>query len=329
MGWSAAVRRTRRDLGRPERARHTRDLVGARSRLLVVVAGRRGRAAGAGQALGPRGHQPRVAALAVAGTRARAALLAGGPARELVRWMVETVPGGGLLRDAQKYAARWALLVACCLGGAVDAGGRPPRGGPARSSACPRRWSRWRSPDRCCCRTRPAATWPTVHPGRLAGGFGDRSGRRARRGRGDRPGGDAAVARPTAASTWGTRADRPPTRRCGCSTAPVVVRDDLVVGDLVVAGESELAAGLAALLAQVPSRPVALRRDGDRLGRGLSGRPGRPTASTSPGCELRGGEPPRSRLYEVRDADPARRHRRRGPARDRAWRGDVARGARA
>lgn len=43
------------------------------------------------------------------------------PGADALRWAVAEVPGAGLLRDAQKYAAPWALLLACGLGASTDA----------------------------------------------------------------------------------------------------------------------------------------------------------------------------------------------------------------
>lgn len=43
-----------------------------------------------------------------------------GPGADLVRWAVAELPGAGLLRDAQKYAAPAAVLLACGLGAATD-----------------------------------------------------------------------------------------------------------------------------------------------------------------------------------------------------------------
>lgn len=43
------------------------------------------------------------------------------PGADALRWAVAEVPGAGLLRDAQKYAAPWALLLACGVGAAADA----------------------------------------------------------------------------------------------------------------------------------------------------------------------------------------------------------------
>lgn len=70
----------------------------------------------------------RVAALAAGGVLLALASTTG-PGADALRWAVEQVPGAGLLRDAQKYVAPWALLVACGLGAATDAVLRRARAG--------------------------------------------------------------------------------------------------------------------------------------------------------------------------------------------------------
>ena len=42
------------------------------------------------------------------------------PGQDLLRWAVTEIPGGGLLRDAQKWIAGWALLVSACLGPGLE-----------------------------------------------------------------------------------------------------------------------------------------------------------------------------------------------------------------
>jgi hypothetical protein len=42
------------------------------------------------------------------------------PGQDLLRWAVTEIPGGGLLRDAQKWMAGWALLVSACLGPGLE-----------------------------------------------------------------------------------------------------------------------------------------------------------------------------------------------------------------
>jgi hypothetical protein len=66
-----------------------------------------------------RGDLARVAGFAVAGLGL--ALLTSVPAGEhLVRWLVEQVPGAGLLRDSQKFLAPWAVLVTAAIAATVD-----------------------------------------------------------------------------------------------------------------------------------------------------------------------------------------------------------------
>jgi hypothetical protein len=66
------------------------------------------------------GEATRAAGLGVVGL-VLALVSSVGPGADLVTSLVQHVPGGGLLRDAQKYAAPWVVLVVCSAAGAVDA----------------------------------------------------------------------------------------------------------------------------------------------------------------------------------------------------------------
>jgi len=66
-----------------------------------------------------RGDLARVAGLACAGLGL--ALLTSVPAgADLVRWLVEEVPGAGLLRDSQKFLAPWVVLAVAALAATVE-----------------------------------------------------------------------------------------------------------------------------------------------------------------------------------------------------------------
>jgi hypothetical protein len=60
-----------------------------------------------------------VAGAAVVGFAIAAASLFD-PGQDLLRWAVTEIPGGGLLRDTQKWIAGWALLVSACLGPGLE-----------------------------------------------------------------------------------------------------------------------------------------------------------------------------------------------------------------
>lgn len=66
-----------------------------------------------------RGDLARLAGLALVGL-VLAAASSVPPGGDLVRWLVEQVPGAGLLRDSQKFLAPWALLLTLGLAAAVD-----------------------------------------------------------------------------------------------------------------------------------------------------------------------------------------------------------------
>jgi len=53
-----------------------------------------------------------------------------------VRFVVVAVPGGGVLRDAQKFLAAWVLLVALCAGAAAERAVRTLRGRSAPAGTC-------------------------------------------------------------------------------------------------------------------------------------------------------------------------------------------------
>jgi hypothetical protein len=78
-------------------------------------------AAGAATATRRWGRGLAIALAGCAGVGLLLALAAAVPAgADVVRALVEHVPGGGLLRDAQKWAMPWVLLVAACFGPGVE-----------------------------------------------------------------------------------------------------------------------------------------------------------------------------------------------------------------
>ena len=86
--------------------------------LLVVLAVA---AAGVRGAIRRWGRGPTVALAACAAVGLLVAVAASVPwGADLVRAVVEHVPGGGLLRDAQKWSMPWILLVAACFGAGVE-----------------------------------------------------------------------------------------------------------------------------------------------------------------------------------------------------------------
>ena len=202
-----------------------------------------------------RGVTFRATGLAVAGLFL-ALISSWGPGADLLRWVVDTVPGGGLLRDSQKYAAGWAVLVACCVGvviGRADSATR--RAGP--EVVVPLVLTAVLAPF-LLLPDATRTTWPTVTPvGWPAGVTGLDAVL-------DEAGAEGPVAtlpwRSYRLFEWGTglTSSDPALRLLD---RPVVVDDDLVVGDLVVSGESPLADGLGDLL-ETSSPAAALRATG-------------------------------------------------------------------
>ena len=202
-----------------------------------------------------RGVTARVTGLALAGLLVALAS-SWGPGADMVRWVVDTAPGGGLLRDAQKYAAGWAVLVACCLGVVVDrAVGATRRAGP--ELGVPVVLAAVLTPF-LLLPDATRATWPTVTP--VAWPVGLTSLDTVL----DEAGAEGPVAtlpwRSYRSFEWGTglTSSDPALRLLD---RPVVVDDRLVVGEQVVSGESPVAAGLdRALESSTPAE--ALRATG-------------------------------------------------------------------
>lgn len=194
-----------------------------------------------------RGVTGRTVGLAVGGLLL-ALLSSWGPGADLVRWIVETVPGGGLLRDSQKYAAGWAVLVACCVGVVTDlAVAATRRAGP--ELGVPLVLTVLLTPL-LLLPDATRVTWPTVTPvdwpdsvTGLDALLDDLAGDE---------GAEAAVAtlpwRSYRLFDWGTglTSSDPALRLLD---RPVVVADELTVGEVVVSGESSLAASLGRALA--------------------------------------------------------------------------------
>lgn len=154
------------------------------------------------------------------------------PGRELLRSAMVEVPGAGLLRDGHKLLAPAVVLVAAAFGGAVHAWGS---------------WVRGRLPDAAgvlaalgvlvplaLLADAPTVTWPTVRPLHYPAGFDEVAAAMP-------DDGTALVTLPWRSYRrfeWGHGlvSSDPATR---WFDREVVVSDDLAVGDLVVAGESE------------------------------------------------------------------------------------------
>lgn len=171
-----------------------------------------------------------------------AAAGATGPGTDVLRWLVTTVPGAGLLRDTQKYDAWWALLVVCTFGVVVDrAVSAARRSGPELvlstglvAVALPGVLM----PDA----TR--VVWPTVDPVTLPPSLTAAAARVARN-----PA--DVVVLPWASYRrfpWGHGPASDPAVRM--LDADVVTDDSLRVGSMVVAGESARAAAVARELAR-------------------------------------------------------------------------------
>ena len=203
-----------------------------------------------------RGVTGRAAALAVGGVLL-ALLSSWGPGADLVRWVVETLPGAGLLRDSQKYAAGWAVLVACCVGVVADlAVAAARRAGP--ELGVPLVLTVLLTPF-LLLPDATRVTWPTVTPVDWPDGItgldallDDLA---------DDEGAEAPVAtlpwRSYRRFEWGTglTSSDPALRLLD---RPVVVADDLAVGELVVSGEGVLAASLGrALETSSPAEALA------------------------------------------------------------------------
>ena len=203
-----------------------------------------------------RGVTGRAAGLGVGGLLL-ALLSSWGPGADLVRWVVETVPGGGLLRDSQKYAAGWAVLVACCVGVVTDvAVAATRRAGP--ELGVPLVVTVLLTPF-LLLPDATRVTWPTVTPVDWPAGV---TGLDALLDElADDEGAEAPVAtlpwRSYRLFEWGTglTSSDPALRLLD---RPVLVADELVVGELVVSGESSLAASLGrALETSSPAEALA------------------------------------------------------------------------
>jgi hypothetical protein len=164
--------------------------------------------------------------------------------QDLLREVVSTIPGGGLLRDSQKFLAPAVMLVALCLGALTD------RFAPT--------WTTW-APELRITALIPivslplllmpdatTVTWPTVAPVRYPSDFDAV---------------DAAVSQGPDNATLVTlpwRAYRAFEWGSGLTSsdpalrwfeADVLVSDDLQVGDVLVSGESARAASVGSALA--------------------------------------------------------------------------------
>lgn len=158
------------------------------------------------------------------------------PGRDLLEWTVESVPGAGLLRDAQKLLAPYAVLASVAVAAAA--------GGVARM-AC-----RWDAEVRFAALVplvvapvllvpdAPTVTWPTVTPVELPSSLAAVEDRVADDGR--------AVAtlpwRSYRGFTWADHGRTSSDPLVRMLTGPVVVSDDLQVGSRLVPGEGALTA---------------------------------------------------------------------------------------
>ncbi len=212
--------------------------------VLALVLGRRVLARALGDAA------PRIAGLGAAGLLLAAAPTVG-PGRAAFEWLVETVPGAGLLRDSQKFVALFAVLAVAALAALAQ---RVVRGLADLEPGWGRELARSVAglaillpvllvPD-----GGPGGAWETLEPVRFPSGFDavavELEGRP----------GDLAVLpwRSYRRFSWGngeTSSD-PAVRWFDCD---VVVADDLQVGPDIVGGEDPRAARIGAAIREEPA----------------------------------------------------------------------------
>lgn len=207
--------------------------------LLAAVSGRRRLA----RALGPVAR-PLLVAAVVGFVLAAAAALPGGEA--VMRTLVAHLPGGGLLRDAQKWLAPFVVLAVLLVAVASDRVVRRLRAPLPLVAALA--LPLVLLPDA----TR--AVWPTLTPAHYPAGYDAVADR-------VRTGGDVVVApfQPYRAFAWhGDRPSYDPAPRLLDTT--VVLDDRLQVAGRLLAGEDPRAARIGALLAS--GRPTALGAEG-------------------------------------------------------------------
>jgi len=227
---------------------------------------------------------------------------AGGAA--LVRWIVVSVPGGGLVRDGQKFLAGWVLLVAVCGGLAI---GRAARLADRRAGEGLGRLAV------VAAVALPVATLPSLAwgaGGRLAPAAYPAAWGAARAALAADPVPGAVVVLPWGAYrrfAWnGFRVVLDPAQRI--SGRPVVQADDLTLRRVRVAGEDPRAARVAAALAAPGPLPGALAALGYRyvlLHAGDSAAPGVRARLTGAVCVVRGGDLELLRLVPASAAGPA------------------------